>query len=453
AQARAGYAPIATIGRDGPLALSFAQQRLWFIDRLEGGSAQYNLPVALRLRGELDETALQQALDALIARHEVLRTRYAEVDGVAVQRIQPATALAIARHDLRGLDASAREARLQQYAADEAVRLFDLSRDLMLRCTLLQLDRHDHAALFTLHHIASDGWSSGVLVREFVALYGALVQGRPPVLPALAVQYADYAHWQRERLQGPLRQSQLQYWREQLAGLPVVHNLPLDKPRPAQQRFEGARVEQVLEAPLLAALNALARRHDASLFMLLQAAFALLLSRWSGESDIVIGTPIAGRLHPDVEPLIGFFVNTLVLRSDLSANPTFEQLLAQARATALAAYEHQEIPFEMLVDELRPVRSLSHAPVFQIMLALQNHEQVALELPGLSLAALDSNAERAQFDLQLVVTENTQGLRLSWFYASSLFEPASIERLGAAFVRLLQGIVAAPQTAVAQLPL
>ncbi|WP_133822070.1 non-ribosomal peptide synthetase, partial [Tahibacter aquaticus] len=298
AQAASGHAAIGRADRAAALPLSFAQQRLWFIDQLEGSSAQYNMPLALRLQGRLDTAALQQALDGLLQRHEVLRTVYAEIDGMAVQRVVPAASLNIACDDLRGLDAASREVRLQQRAEQEAVRAFDLSKDTMLRCALVKLADDDQAVLFTLHHIVADAWSLEVLVREFVALYRAAAGGVAAHLPALAIQYADYAHWQRERLQGPLRQSQLQYWREQLAGLPVVHNLPLDKPRPAQQRFEGARVEQVLEAPALAALNALARRHDASLFMLLQAAFAVLISRWSGESDIVIGTPIAGRLHP-----------------------------------------------------------------------------------------------------------------------------------------------------------
>ncbi|WP_243746213.1 condensation domain-containing protein, partial [Tahibacter aquaticus] len=452
-QASAGYAAIPPAARDTPLPLSFAQQRLWFIDRLEGGSTQYNMPVALRLQGELDTNALQQALDALVARHEVLRTHYVEVDGTALQVIAAPDSVPVQRHDLRELAADAREARLQQLAHERATHPFDLSRDLKLRCALVQLGERDNALLFAMHHIASDGWSLGVLVREFVALYGEWAQGRTPRLPALAVQYADFAAWQRQRLQGTVLQAHLDYWRGQLADLPAVHSLPLDRPRPARQQFDGGRLLQDVDAATLAGLNALARRHDASLFMLLQAAFALLVARWSGESDIVIGTPIAGRLHPDVEPLIGFFVNTLVLRSDLSANPTFEQLLAQARATALAAYEHQEIPFEMLVDELKPARSLAHAPLFQLMFTLQNNEQSALVLPGLSLAPLASRQVPAKFDLELAASESAQGLKLSWNYAKSLFDAATIARLGDSFGRLLQGIVTAPQQPVLQLPL
>ncbi|TDR34920.1 amino acid adenylation domain-containing protein, partial [Tahibacter aquaticus] len=453
AQARAGYAPIATIGRDGPLALSFAQQRLWFIDRLEGGSAQYNMPMALRLQGHLDRTALQQALDALVARHEVFRTLYAEVDGAAVQLIQAAASVTVRYDDLRELATAAREARLQQLTAQEAGRAFDLSRDPLLRCALVQMDEADHALLFTMHHIVSDGWSLGVLVREFAALYGARVRGETAVLPALPVQYADYAAWQRERLQGANLQGHLEYWRRQLANLPVVHSLPLDKPRPPQQRFStGWRVHQVADAATLPGLHALARRQGASLFMVLQAAFAVLLSRWSGESDIVMGTAIAGRLHPDVEPLIGLFVNTLVLRTDLSGDPDFETVLAQAKTTALAAYEHQEVPFEMLVEDLKPARSLAHASLFQVVFVLQNNEQLALELPGLSLAR-ESGAPSARFDLELQATETADGLQLWWIYADSLFEAATIERLGSAFELLLQGIVAAPQQPVRRLAL
>ncbi|WP_166654429.1 condensation domain-containing protein, partial [Tahibacter aquaticus] len=453
AQATAACEAIPQAGRDAPLPLSFAQQRLWFIDRLEGGSAQYNMPLLLRLRGELDVPALQQALDTLVARHEILRTVYSDTDGAALQQIQPARAVAMACDDLRRLPAAAGAQRLQQLAADEAAQPFDLAQDLMLRCRLVHSGEHDYALLLTLHHIACDGWSLDVLVREFVALYGALRQGRPAQLAPLPVQYADYAAWQRRRLHGEALQAQLGYWRTQLAGLPALHSLPLDRPRPAQQRFDGARVEQLLDAPTLAALQALARQHDASLFMLLQAAFAVLVSRWSGATDIVLGTPSAGRLHADVEPLIGFFVNTLVLRTDLSGDPTFASVLQQTRAAALSAYEHQEVPFEMLVDELKPTRSLAHAPLFQLMFALQNNALAALELPDLSVTAAAGAQERAKFDLQLDVAETELGLSLSWTYAQSLFDAASIERMADAFQRLLRGIVEAPQQAISRLPL
>ncbi|TDR35194.1 amino acid adenylation domain-containing protein, partial [Tahibacter aquaticus] len=454
-QRHTGYAAIAPRPRDGALPLSFAQQRLWILDKVDkAASALYRIPAALRLSGQLDRAALQATLDRIVARHESLRTGFVEIDGMARQQIAPATAgFVLLDHDLRDLDAAAQADAVAQLSASESQADFDLARGPLVRGRLLQLADSEHVLLVTQHHIVSDGWSIGVLVKEVSALYTAFCQGQPDPLPPLAIQYADFAAWQRERLHGALLQGHLDYWRSQLAGLPAVHNLPLDKPRPAQQRFAGGRAQLDLDAATLAGLHALARRHDASLFMLLQAAFALLVARWSGETDIVMGTPIAGRLHPDVEPLIGFFVNTLVLRSDLSANPTFEQLLAQARATALAAYEHQEIPFEMLVDELKPVRSLSHAPLFQLLFSMQNNEQAVLDLPGLSLAPAASRSEQSKFDLQLSALETGHGLRLSWTYAQSLFEPASIARLSAAFGRLLQAVVATPQLPVMQLPL
>ena len=453
AQTQQACAPIPRIDRAVSLRLSFAQQRLWFIDRLEGGSAQYNMPAAVQLSGRLDVAALQQALNALVLRHEVLRTNYIDVDGSAVQVVRPALPVPIRRQDLRGQDAAQQQAELRQWTQAEAQQVFDLSRDSMLRICLLQLADDVHALLFTLHHIASDGWSQGVLVREFMALYGGYADQREPRLPALPIQYADYAAWQRERLQGDVLQRQLDYWRDRLAGLPVVHALPLDKPRPAQQCFEGERISQHLDAAALAGLQALARSRDASLFIVLQAAFAVLLSRWSGDDDIVIGTPIAGREHKDVEPLIGLFVNTLVLRTNLSGNPDFDAVLSQARATALAAYEHQAIPFEMLVDDLNPARSLSHTPLFQVSFTLQNNDQPALALPGLSLVPIGIAAEQAKFDLELTAEETGHGLRLDWVYAQSLFARGSIARLGEAFVRLLHGILDAPQTPVAHLPM
>ncbi|QNH16238.1 D-alanine--D-alanyl carrier protein ligase [Xanthomonas sp. SS] len=450
-QARSGYAPIPKVPRVDALPLSFAQQRLWFIDRLEGGSTQYNMPVALRLRGGLSVVALGQALAGLLARHEVLRTVYREVDGTPWQVIQAQAQVPLAHEDLSALPAEAQDAAVQAWVQREAGQGFDLAHEPMLRCRVLRLEAEEHAVLFTLHHIASDGWSMGVLVREFVALYAGALRGEAAALAPLPVQYADYAAWQRERLQGASLEAALGYWRERLQGLPAVHGLPLDRPRPARQDFAGGRIEQGIAAATLAGLQALAQRHDASLFMVLEAALAWLLARWSGERDIVIGTPIAGRVHPDVEPLIGFFVNTLVLRTQLSGEETFEGLLATTRERVLEAYTHQEIPFEMLVDELKPVRSLSHAPLFQVLLSMRNTEQVALTLPGLEVSSLGEGYEQAKFDLQLAVQETGEGLRLVWGYATRLFEAASIDRLAQAYAQLLAQIVVQPDAPLAAL--
>ncbi|HSX59051.1 MAG TPA: amino acid adenylation domain-containing protein, partial [Tahibacter sp.] len=452
AQAVSGYASIPRVPREDVLPLSFAQQRLWFIDRLEGGSRQYHMPAALKLVGRLDRIALQRALDALVARHEVLRTRFAEVDDMPVQVIGAAEGVVIAVSDLRTLDTAARDAELARLAHGEAGVPFDLSRDLLLRCRLVLLGDDVHALLLTVHHIASDGWSTAVMVREFAAHYGACVSGGAAALPDLPIQYADYAAWQRDRLSGDALQAQLEYWRDQLAGLPTLHELPLDKPRPAQQRFAGARLESRTSATLQDALKTLALTEGASLFMLLQAAFAVLIGRWSGAHDIVVGTPIAGRVHPELDHLIGCFVNTLVLRTDLRGEPTFLDVLAQARTRALAAYAHQEVPFDLLVDELKPARSLAHAPLFQVLLSMKNNEHVELVLPELTLSPLQDGRELAKFDLQLTVEETAEGLQLSWLYAQDLFEPATIARMGEAFVALLAAIVAAPQQRVAALP-
>jgi amino acid adenylation domain-containing protein len=441
-----GHTAIPVVSREDGLPLSFAQHRLWFLDRLEGGSAQYNVPVALRLRGALNEEALQSALDGIVERHEVLRTAYAEVDDEAVQVVHPAARVPIVRIDLGAGAEATREARLRSLIGAEASTVFDLSRSCPLRCTLVLLGEAEYALLFTMHHIASDAWSMGVLVNEFVALYTARAQGVAVDLPVLPVQYADYAVWQRRRLVGDALEAQLDYWRVQLSGLPTVHALPLDHPRPAEQRFEGGRVERQLGVEVLSGVQALARSQDASVFMVLQSAFAVLLSRWSGETDIVIGTPVAGRLHPDLSGLIGFFVNTLVLRTDVSGDPTFEALVVRVRDTTLSAYEHQEVPFELLVEELKPARSLSHTPLFQVVLTLQNNEQSELVLPGLSIERMATEDQQVKFDIQLSVLESERGLSLLWTYSKHLFEGSSIERMADEFGRCLTGLVAQPQT-------
>jgi amino acid adenylation domain-containing protein/non-ribosomal peptide synthase protein (TIGR01720 family) len=442
--------PLTRADRDAPLVLSYAQQRLWFIDQFDGESHQYNMPGALRLRGQIDGAAMQRALDHIVERHEILRTHYVEIDGQPRQRIAPAAPLALRCVDLRGeADAMSSLSRLR---AEEARRPFDLRRDVLLRVTRVRLAADDEAVLFTLHHIAADGWSLGVLVREFATCYGAYAQGEAPALAPLPVQYADYAQWQRRLLQGAVLDRQCDYWETQLAGIPQVHSLPIDRPRPVQQRFGGGTVGRALDAGVLDRLNALAQRHDATLFMLLQAAFALLLSRWSGEEDIVVGAPVAGRTHRDVEGLIGFFVNTLVLRTQVHGGQRFVDLLAQARRNALDAYANQDIPFEMLVDRLQPVRSLAHTPVFQILFTLQNNPRAQLDLAGVALERLPAPETSARFDLELTATEGVNGLHLSWVYADALFERTTIERMAQSFECLLHALVAAPESDIDALP-
>ncbi|MHB1059864.1 MAG: amino acid adenylation domain-containing protein, partial [Rhodanobacter sp.] len=452
AQAARGHAAIPVADRDGPLPLSFAQQRLWFIDRLEGGSAQYNMPAALRLRGALDVAALQRALDALLARHDVLRTTYAEVRGEGVQVIAPVATFSLATSDLSHHGEEDRLAKASSIVAQEADVPFDLVTGPLIRGRLVRLERDDHVLLVTQHHSVSDGWSLGVLVRDLGVLYSAFVEGRPDPLPALPVQYADYAAWQRERLQGEALEAQLGYWRTQLAGAPAVHGLPLDRPRPPRQAFTAGSLRHRVDRNLLDRVHALARASDASLFIVLDAVFALLLSRYSNETDIVIGTPIAGRPHKDLEGLVGFFVNTLVLRHDVRAGQSFDAFLAATRDMALTAYEHQDMPFDLLVEDLKPQRSLAHGAVVQVSFTMQNNERTVLHMPGLELESFGRAGERVQFDLQLFAMEDAGGLSLDWVYATSLFEEGTIERLSRAFACLLEAAVASPSTPVERLP-
>ena len=436
---------------DQPM-LSFAQQRLWFIDRLEGGSTQYNQPVALRLQGALDTAAMQRAFDTLLARHATLRTIVALADGKPMARILPARPLPIERLDLRGLGAHAQARRIEEVVAAECAAPFDLAADLMLRVRLVQQDEYTHVLLVTLHHIASDGWSIGVFVREFCALYAAFVRGGTDPLPPLPKQYSHYARWQRERLQGDLLQRQAGYWREQLAGAPAVHALPLDRKRPAHQSFEADLHVRDIPQELHERLKALARAQRSTLFMVLQCAFAVLVHRRSGQDDVLMGVPVAGRTHVELEPLIGLFVNTLVLRTRPQPQMSFVQLLAQGRDTALAAFEHQDIPFDTLVEQLRPERSRSHAPVFQLMFSLQEQHTRRITLPGLEVSLLDSAFRRVKCDLELEIGETTDGLTMRWMYATSLFDRATVERMCDQFLLLLEGIVAAPEQPLAQLP-
>ena len=439
--------PVAS--RDGLLPLSYAQQRLWFIDRLGEGSAHYNIPLALHLRGTLNRKALQQTFDAIVARHEVLRTRFAADGEEAVQEIRAARTVSIGELDFSALGEAARKAALERVIREQAAHPFRLDRDLMLRVGVVRLAPGEHALLLTLHHIAADGWSVDVLVREFATLYGAFARGEQNPLEPLSIQYADYASWQRAQSQ----EEQLAYWKTQLADLPRVHSLPLDKPRPAQQRFDGASLVTTLDAGVTAKLQSLVQAQQASLFMALESAFALLIGRWSRSDDVVLGTPIAGREHPALEPLIGFFVNTLVLRTRLTGTQSFRDLLRDARQTALDAFAHQSIPFETLVDELKPERSLSHSALFQILFSLARPERDVTSLHELDVRQLVRESTLTKFDLNLTAIEDGGRLRLRWQYATSLFEEATIARMAAAFDVLLRAIVATPDRAIYELPL
>ncbi|HYH82071.1 MAG TPA: condensation domain-containing protein, partial [Longimicrobium sp.] len=403
--------PVVPAERTGALPLSFAQERLWFIDRMEPGSATYNIPAALRLTGALDERALERALGEIVRRHETLRTTFGEVDGGAVQVIAPFAGFALPSDDLSGLPPAARETEVRRRAREDAARPFDLAEGPLVRAALLRVADEEHVLLLCIHHIVSDGWSSGVLFRELSALYAAYREGSDSPLPELAVQYADYAVWQREQLEGEVLERQLSYWRERLAGAPELLELPTDHPRPAMQSYRGATVPVELSLELLERIQRLGRSEGATLYMVLLGAFQVLLAKYAGSEDVVVGSPIAGRTRREVEELIGLFVNTLVLRTDLSGDPSFRETLRRVREVTLGAYEHQDLPFEKLVAELQPERSLSHSPLFQVMFTLQNAGGGGGALPGLSVSGVGAELASAKFDLSLTLAATAQGLR------------------------------------------
>ena len=445
--------PVVAVGRRQPLPLSFAQQRLWFLDQLEPGSAFYNVPAAVRLSGRLEVAALERSLSEVVRRHESLRTTFAEADGQPVQVIHPPTPLALHVEDLRCLDAAECEAEARRLATEEAQQPFDLSTGPLLRARLLRLAEHEHVLLFTMHHIVSDGWSMGVLVREVTQLYAAYLKGEESPLEELSIQYADFAVWQREWMSGEVLERELDYWRRQLADAPPVLKLPTDRPRPAVQSFEGSRHSFVLPAELSEQLRRLSREEGVTLFMTLLAGFQSLLARYSRQSDIVVGSPIAGRNRAETEALIGFFVNTLVLRAKLSDNPSFGELLRRVREACLGAYAHQDVPFERLVEELAPERSLSHTPLFQVLFTLQNRPGGALDLPELSLEAMETNDGTAKFDLSLYINDEQERQVGTIVYNSNLFDAETVGRMAVHFEQLLRAITSDPEQKVLELPL
>ncbi len=443
--------PIPRASRDKEMPLSFAQERLWFIDQLEPGGSAYNVPDTMRLTGRLNVEALRQALDGIVARHESLRTSFPVVQGRPAQVVAPSLNLALPIIDLGGLAESQREAEALRLVAEEVQRPFDLSRVPLVRARLFRIDEEDHILVLTLHHIISDGWSMGVLFRDLGTLYEAFAAGQPSPLEGLPIQYADYAVWQREGPQSEVLSKQLSYWKEQLAGAPAVVELPTDKPRPRVQNFRGARQFATLPKNLSQALEDLGRQENATIFMTLVAAFQTLLARYSGQEDISIGTDVSNRTRTETEGLIGFFLNHLVLRTDLSGNPTFRELLARVRETALDAYAHQDVSFHKLVEVLKPERSLSHTPLFQILFVLQNAPTESLKLTGLTLRQLDFDREMSKFDLALFIEETGEGLVGNWVYKTDLFEAATVTRMAGHFETLLESIVAQPDARLSAL--
>ncbi|MBZ4422263.1 non-ribosomal peptide synthetase [Myxococcus sp. RHSTA-1-4] len=439
---------IVPVPRTGPLPLSFAQQRLWFIDQLEPGSATYNMPTFVRLQGALDVDSLRRALSELVRRHEALRTTFHEQEGQPLQLIHPHVAPPLATVDLSGLEPEAAREELERELREEASRPFNLSQGPLLRAGLWKLGPTEHVLALNMHHIVSDGWSMGVLVRELVALYAADAQGQTPPLPALPIQYADYAVWQRQWLQGAVLEEQLSWWREHLSGLATLE-LPTDRPRPPVRTFRGAKVPVALSRPDSEALKALCQQEGATPFMALLAAFQVLLSRYSGQPDISVGSPIAGRQRGETEGLIGFFVNTLVMRTRVEEGASFRHLLRQVKETALGAYAHQDVPFERLVEELQAPRDLSRPPLFQVLFALQNAPMSSADMPGLKLRTLEVDTPAARFELELNLEETPSGYQGVLGYNTDLFDAATAARMAEHFLSLVEALVSRPEAPLA----
>ncbi|PYS97072.1 MAG: hypothetical protein DMF50_02030, partial [Acidobacteria bacterium] len=437
----------------GPAPLSFAQQRLWFLDRLSPGTSTYNIARALRLRGRLDVSAFERALHEIARRHAILRTRFEGTPAGPVQIVAPSLAPVVPVIDLGALPVSSRETEISRLASEEARRPFDLTRGPLLRTVLLRLAADDHIFVLAMHHIVGDGWSLGALDRELAILYEAFCRGRPSPLPDLPIQYSDFAHWQRERLRGEELRGLLDSWLRCLEGAPRVLDLPLDRPRPQAPSYGGARVSFMLPAEQVARVRALALREKATSFMALLAAFQALLHRWSGQDVLCVGTPVAGRTRLEIEPLIGCFVNTLVLRGDLSGDPTLLELLRRVRAETSEALANQELPFEKLVENLRPERDPSIHPLFQTMFVVQEEASPAPDLPGLKPEIVDLETRTTPFDLTLVLSGEAGGMEGTLEYSTDLFDSPTVERMAGHFAALVEALAADPAQKVSAVSL
>ncbi len=445
--------PILPAAAEGEVPLSFTQERLWFLDRLDPGSPVYNLPAFVRIHGKVDVEVFERCLDEIASRHASLRTTFVDKAGEALQRIAARIRVPVKIVDLSGGPREEAGMEALRLAGEEYMEPFDLGAGPLLRVTLYRTAAEESLVLLVMHHIVSDGWSLGILVREIAALYPAFSAGEPSPLPALQIQYPDFAAWQRETLRGAVLATELDYWKEQLNDLPPLLPLPTDHPRPALQSSRGASFSFEVPHALTAELNALAQQENVTLFMLLLAAFQVLLARCTGQTDIPVGVPIANRPRAELEPLIGFFVNTLVLRGDLSGDPSFQDLLVRVREVALGAYAHQDLPFELLVDALQPQRNLAVSPLFQVMFVLQNTPGQAIELPGLTLTSLELPTQTAMFDLTLTAVETGESLACNLEYNTDLFDPGTPLRLSRHFLTLLEGLSTQPSLPISRLPL
>ena len=443
--------PLKPVGRDGDLPLSFAQQRLWFLDQL-GSDSAYNIPLAIRLMGLPNIKALEDSLNEIVRRHEALRTTFSTSGGHPVQVIAAKLSLEMPLLDLSGQPKAEREIQAKRLAREAAMHRFDLCKGPLFNAALIRLSRDEHILLLTMHHIITDGWSMGVFTAELAKLYKAFCNGEVCPLPELPIQYADFAHWQRDWLRGEVLEDQLSYWRKQLEGVPVLQ-LFTDRPRPAIQTHNGARQNLAFSPTLTGALIDLSKRQGVTLFMTMLAAFQTLLFRYTGQEDIVVGSPVANRNRTEIEGLIGFFVNSLAMRTDLSGNPTFLELLRRVQNVALGAYQHQDLPFEKLVEKLNPERDMSHNPLFQIVFAIQNISAEELQLPGLTLSLFPIERVTVGFDLEIHLWEKPAGLTGMVVYNTDLFDDATIARLLRHYEILLENIVADPEQRISDVQL
>ena len=437
-------APLVRQPRPERIPLSYAQRRLWFIDQLEGSSAEYNMPQALRLRGTLDLQALQRAIDTIVERHESLRTHFAQIEGEPVQIIEPPRAFELPLEDLSGLREEEQRDRALEIMRREWEEPFNLATGPVLRMKLIKVSESDHVLLRNFHHIVSDGWSQSVFNREFMLLYEAFQQGRENPLRPLAIQYADFALWQRKWLDEDALARDVDYWKKQLQGIPEQLELPRDRPRQAMQTYKADYCSATLSGHQVNAVKQLSQANQATLYMTLLSAFAVLLSRYSGQDDIVVGSPIANRREAQLEDLVGFFVNSLVMRVRLNPQQSFQELLADVRKTALEAYQHQDVPFERLVEVLSPERSLNKTPIFQVVFALQNAPMGSQQLSGLEVERIAGDELLVRFDLELHVFEFENEIGFYWLFNKGLFDHARMEQMARHYVKLLDEIVAAP---------
>ncbi|MEG4242346.1 amino acid adenylation domain-containing protein [Microcoleus sp. MON2_D6] len=433
--------------------LSFAQQRLWFFEQLNPGNFTYHILAAVRLTGTLDATSLDRSLNELVKRHEVLRTAFKTINGQPVQVIASNLELQILEIDLRSLPETERSREVERLIAAEAKLAFDLSQAPLLRAKLLHLSDSNWVLLLSTHHIIFDAWSMGIFIQELATFYQAFCTGKPSPLPELSVQYADFASWQRQWLQGEVLETQLAYWKKQLGGNLPVLNLPTDRPRSAVQTFRGAVHKFTIPKAIAEEIAQLSQREKATLFMTLLAAFKTLLYRYTGQEDILVGSPIANRNRREIEELIGLFANTLVFRTNLSSNPTFKELLGRVREVALGAYNHQDLPFEKLVEIIHHERDLSHNPLFQVLFSLRNVRTPQIKLPGLTLSSLEIERKTARFDLALDLEEGLEGINATLEYSQDLFDASTARRIAGHFLTLLESIAANPEQRISHLPI